>query len=37
MKILLSLLLITLVIATGAGCKKSSTDHNMSAAEHANM
>jgi hypothetical protein len=37
METLLSMLLITLMIATGAGCQKSSTGHNMSAAEHANM
>lgn len=37
MKRLLSMLLITLMIATSAGCQKSSTAHNMSAAEHANM
>ncbi len=37
MKTLLSMILIALVIATAAGCQKSSTGHNMSAAEHANM
>ena len=37
MKTLLSILLITLMMATVAGCQNSSTGHNMSAAEHANM
>jgi hypothetical protein len=37
MKTLLSMLLITLMVTTVVGCQKSSTSHNMSAAEHANM
>lgn len=37
MKTLLSIFLITLMIATVAGCQSSSTGHNMSPAEHANM
>ena len=37
MKTLLSMFLVTLMIATVAGCQKSSTDHNMSPAEHEKM
>jgi len=37
MKTLLPLLLITLMIGTVAGCSNSAKDHNMTAAEHANM
>ncbi len=37
MKTLLSLLLITLMIGTVAGCQNSAKDHNMSAEEHKNM
>ena len=36
-KTLLSVLLIAFMITTVAGCNKSASDHNMSAAEHANM
>jgi len=37
MKTLLSLLLITLMIGTVAGCQNSAEDHNMSMEEHKNM
>jgi hypothetical protein len=36
MKTLLSMFIIVLMFATVMGCK-SASDHNMSAAEHANM
>lgn len=37
MKTLLSLLLMTLMLGTVAGCQSSAKDHNMSAEEHKNM
>lgn len=37
MKTLLSMFLIALMIATVSGCQNNAANHNMSAAEHANM
>jgi len=37
MKKILSVFLMAFLIVTTAGCSKSASDHNMTAAEHANM
>ena len=37
MKTFLSVLLVAFMIVTVTGCKKSASEHNMTAAEHANM
>lgn len=37
MKTLLSIFLVAIVIVSIAGCQKTAAEHNMSAAEHANM
>ncbi len=37
MKIILSLLLMTLMIGTIVGCQNSAKDHNMTPEQHKNM